>query len=129
MKFIILIAGILLSVWVSVTVYTPIHTFTEGLKKQYISSQLVIKKAGTTLDTITSTTAYQEIAKMFGIEQAKEAIKSPNTGNKDIVEKLFDYNLALWISVWCGFLTLSIYFNIIALLAFFFKPITFMMKK
>lgn len=101
MKFIILIAGILLSIWVSVTVYTPLHTFTTGLQKQYISSQLAIKKAGTTLDTITSTTAYQEIAKMFGIEKAKEAIKTPNTGDKDIIEKLFDYNLALWISIFC----------------------------
>ena len=129
MKFIILIAGLLLSIWVSVTVYTPIHTFTTGLQKQYISSQLAIKKAGTTFDAITSTTAYQEIAKMFGIEKAKEAIKTPKTGDKDIIEKLFEYNLALWISVWCGLLTLSVYFNLIAFIAFFFKPITFMMKK
>jgi len=66
---------------------------------------------------------------MFGIEQAKEAVKTPSSGDKAIIEKLFDYNLALWASVICGLLTLSIYFNIIAFIAFFFKPITFMMKK
>ncbi len=129
MKFIILLIGLFLSGWVSFTVYPTLNTVTTGLKEYYISSQVTLKKAGTTIDKVTSTTAYQEIAKMFGIEQAKEAVKTPDSGNKAAIEKLFDYNLALWISVLCGLLTLSIYFNIIAFIAFFFKPITFMMKK
>lgn len=129
MKFIIFIIGIFLSGWVSFTVYPPLHTFTTGLKEYYISSQVTLKKANTTLDKVTSTSAYQEIAKMFGIEQAKEAVKTPSSGNKAIIEKLFDYNLALWISALCGFLTFSIYMNIIMFVAFFFKPITFLMKK
>jgi hypothetical protein len=66
---------------------------------------------------------------MFGIEEAKEAVKSPESGDKAVIEKLFDYNLALWISVLCGVLTFSIYINIIMFIAFFFKPITFFMKK
>lgn len=129
MKFIILIIGIFLSGWVSFTVYPPLNTVTTGLKEYYISSQLQLKRAGTTIETVKNTTVYQEIAKMFGIEQAKEAVKTPDSGDKAIIEKLFDYNLALWIAVLCGLLTLSIYFNIIAFIAFFFKPISFMMKK
>lgn len=129
MKFIIFIIGIFLSGWVSFTVYPPINTVTTGLKEYYISSQVTLKKAGTTLDTVKNTTAYQEIAKMFGIEQAKEAVKTPDSGNKAVIEKLFDYNLALWISVLCGILTFSIYINIIMFIGFFFKPITFFMKK
>jgi hypothetical protein len=129
MKFIILFIGIFLAGWVSFTVYPPLNTVTTGLKEYYISSQITLKKAGTTIDKVTSTTAYQEIAKMFGIEQAKEAVKSPSSGNKAVIGKLFDYNLALWISVFCGLLTLSIYFNVVAIIAFFFKPVTFFMKK
>ncbi len=129
MKFIILIAGIILSIWVSVTVYTPTKAFVWGIKEVYISSQLAVKKTGNTIEKITSTTAYQEIAKMFGMDQAKEAVKTPSFWDKSSVEKLFDYNLALWISVLCGLLTFSIYFNIIAFIAFFFRPITFLMKK
>lgn len=129
MKIIILIAGIILSTWVSVTVYTPVKVLVWGIQEVYISSQVAIKKTGTTVDKITSTTAYQEIAKMFGIEQAKESVKTPSSGNKAIIEKLFGYNLALWTSVICGILTFSIYMNIIMFIGFFFKPITFFMKK
>jgi len=129
MKLIILLIGIFLSGWVSFTVYTPLKAFTTGLQKYYISSQVALDKANTTFDKVASTTAYQEIAKLFGIEQAKEAVKTPSTGDKAIIEKLFDYNLALWASLICGLLTLSVYFNIIAFIAFFFKPVTFMMKK
>lgn len=129
MKLIILVLGILLSSWVSFTVYPPIHTVTTGLKEYYISSQVTLKKAGTTLSAIKTTTAYQEIAKMFGMEAAKDAVITPESGNKATIEKLFDYNLALWISVLCGVLTFSIYINIIMFIAFFLKPITFLMKK
>jgi len=129
MKIIIFIAGLLLSIWVSTTVYTPMHAVTTGLKEYYISSQITLKKAWTTLDTVKNTTVYQEIAKMFGIEQAKEAVKTPDSWDKAIIEKLFDYNLALWFSIFCGVLTFSIYMNIIMLIAFFFKPVTFFMKK
>ncbi|MFA6079966.1 MAG: hypothetical protein WC753_00595 [Candidatus Gracilibacteria bacterium] len=129
MKFILLIAGLILSTWVSVTIYTPVSQFVTGIKEVYISSQIAVKKTGNTLDAITNTTAYQEIAKMFGIEKAKEAVTTPTKGDKDIVTKFFDHNIALWISVLCGFLTLSVYFNIITFLAFFFKPVTFLMKK
>jgi len=129
MKIILLIAGIILSVWVSVTVYTPVNNFVGGVKEVYLSSQVAVKKTGNTIDAITNTTAYQEIAKMFGIEKAKEAVMTPDTGSKDAITKFFEYDIALWISVITWFLTLSIYFNIISFIAFFFKPITFMMKK
>ncbi len=95
MKFIILLIGLFLSGWVSFTVYPTLNTVTTGLKEYYISSQVTLKKAGTTIDKVTSTTAYQEIAKMFGIEQAKEAVKTPDSGNKAAIEKLFDYALGL----------------------------------
>lgn len=101
MKFIVFIIGIFLAGWVSFTVYPPLNAVTTGLKEYYISSQVTLKKAGTTLDVVKDTTVYQEIAKMFGIEQAKEAVKSPASGNKAAIEKLFDYNLALWASVLC----------------------------
>lgn len=129
MKFVILIAGMILSVWVSVTVYTPVKAFTNGIKEVYISSQVAVKKTGNTIEKVTSTAAYKEIAKMFGMDQAKAAVKSPTAWDKNVIEKLFDYNIALWISVLCGFLTFSVYFNIIAFFAFFFKPVTFLMKK
>ncbi len=129
MKAIIFIAGLILSIWVSTTVYPTANTFTKGLKEYYISSQVTLKKAGTTLDKVTSTTAYQEVAKMFGIKQAKEAVTTPDSGNKAVIEKLFEYNLALWFSVFCGFLTFSLYMNLVMFIAFFFKPITFFMKK
>lgn len=90
---------------------------------------MTIKKAGTTIDQVKNTTAYQEIAKMFGIDQAKEAVKTPDNGNKAVIEKLFEYNLALWFSVFCGFLTFSLYINLVMFIAFFFKPITFFVKK
>lgn len=126
---VILIVWVFLSCWVGFIVYTPVQDVTTGLKEYYISSQVTLKKAGTTLDKVTSTTAYQEIAKLFGVEQAKKSVMTPEKGNKAVIEKLFDNNLALWISVWCWLLTLSIYFNIIIFLAFFFKPITFFIKK
>lgn len=91
---------------------------------------MTLKKAGTTIDAVKNTTVYQDIAKMFGIEQAKEAVKTPNSGgNKAIIETLFDHNLALWISVLCSVLTFSLYINLVMFIGFFFKPITFFMKK
>jgi len=101
MKIFLLIIGIILSVWVSVTVYTPVNNFVGGVREVYLSSQIAVKKTGNTIDRITDTTAYQEIAKMFGIEKAKEAVMTPDGGDRDVVTKLFDYNLALWISVIC----------------------------
>jgi len=129
MKIIILITGLILSIWVGATIYPTANTFTKGLKEYYISSQVTLKKAGTTIDAVKNTTVYQDIAKMFGIEQAKEAVKTPDSGNKAVIEKLFEYDLALWFSVFCGFLTFSLYMNLVMFIAFFFKPITFFMKK
>lgn len=129
MKLVLLIAGIILSTWVSVTVYTPVKQFVTGVQEVYISSQVAVRRTGNTIDAITNTAAYQEIAKMFGIEKAKEAVTTPNTGDKESVERLFEYNIALWVSIICGLLTLSVYFNIISFIAFFLKPVTFLMKK
>lgn len=61
-----------------------------------------MQKSGTTVNTITD--AYKEIARVFGVqvaeESAKQEVSTPvASGTKDPVEQLFQYNLALWLSV------------------------------
>lgn len=134
MKLMIFLVGLVLSVWVGFTVYSPVNEFVIGVKKVYIQSQTIQRtvtdKSGVVINTITD--AYQEMARMFGIEVAEDTAKEEviNTSDqKDVLERLFDHNIALWVSVICGALTMSLYFNIIWFIAFFFKPITFLMKK
>jgi hypothetical protein len=106
-----------------------------NIQKVYLQSKAiqrtVVQKSGTTVNTITD--AYKEIARVFGVqvaeESAKQEVSTPiASGTKDPVEQLFQYNLALWLSVGVGFMTLSLYLNLLSLIAFFLKPVTFLMK-
>ena len=44
------------------------------------------------------------MARMFGIEvaekTAKQEITASKTGATDLIEKMFSYDIAFWISVW-----------------------------
>ncbi len=106
-----------------------------SIQKVYLQSKAiqrtVVQKSGTTVNTITD--AYKEIARVFGVsvaeETAKKEVSTPvATGTQDPIEKLFNHNLALWISTFAGFMTLSLYLNILSFIAFFLKPVTFFMK-
>ena len=136
MKPIIFIIGLVLSVWVAVAVYTPTQAFVTDIKEVYLKSRAtqrtISKKSETTINTITE--SYKEIARVFGVKVAEENIKEEvatpaPTGERDPVEQLFEHNVALWIATAAGFMTLSIYMNIIWFFAFFLKPVTFLMKK
>ena len=136
MKLIILIIGLVLSVWVAVAVYTPTQAFITDIKEIYLKSRAtqrtISQKSETTINTITE--SYKEIARVFGVKVAEENIKEEvsapaPTGERDAVEQLFEHNVALWIATAAGFMTLSIYMNIIWFFAFFLKPVTFLMKK
>lgn len=90
----------------SVVVYTPVQGFVTNIQKVYLQSKAiqrtVVQKSGTTVNTITD--AYKEIARVFGVqvaeESAKQEVATPvASGSKDPVEQLFQYNLALWLSV------------------------------
>lgn len=87
-------------------------------------------KSESTLNTIAE--SYKEVARVFGIKAAEESIKkeitSPDVAQQNAIEKLFDHNIALWLSTLAGFMTMSIYLNIIGIIGFFLKPITFFMK-
>lgn len=81
----------------------------------------------------TITDAYKEIARVFGVsvaeETAKKDISTPvASGTQDPVEALFKHNVALWLSALAGFLTMSIYLNVLSFIAFFLKPVTFLIK-
>lgn len=136
MKLIILIIGLILSVWVSIIVYTPTQAFVTDIKEIYLKSRAtqrtISQKSETTINTITE--SYKEIARVFGVKVAEENIKEEvaapaPTGERDPIEQLFEHNVALWIATAAGFMTLSIYINIISFFAFFLKPVTFLMKK
>jgi hypothetical protein len=91
----------------------------------------VVQKSGNTVNTITD--AYKEIARVFGVEvaeeSAKEEISTPTpAGDRDPIEQLFEHNIALWIAAGTGFMTFSLYLNILSFIAFFLKPVTFFMK-
>jgi hypothetical protein len=135
MKLILFLVGVILSVWVSVIVYTPAQWFITNIEKVYLQSKAiqrtVVQKSGTTVSTITDT--YKEIARVFGVkvaeESAKQEVSTPvASGTKDPVEQLFQHDLALWLSVWVGCMTLSLYLNLLSFIAFFLKPVTFLMK-
>lgn len=135
MKLIIWIIGILLSVWVSYVVYTPTQKFVNEIQWMYIKSKVIQKTFEEKTDTFskTFTESYKEVARVFWIKAAEENIKKEITetttvDEKNAIEKLFSYNIALWVSIVCGFLTLSVYLNIIGFISFFLKPITFFMK-
>ncbi len=105
MKLIIFLVGIILSVWASVVVYSPVQSFVVDIQKVYLQSKAiqrtVVQKSGTTVNTITD--AYKEIARVFGVEvaeeSAKEEISTPTpAGDKDPIEQLFEHNIALWIA-------------------------------
>lgn len=135
MKLIIFLVGLVLSVWVSVIVYSPVQSFVVDIQKVYLQSKAiqrtVVQKSGNTVNTITD--AYKEIARVFGVkvaeESAKEEISTPTpAGNRDPIEQLFEHNIALWIAAGAGFMTFSLYLNILSIFAFFLKPVTFFMK-
>lgn len=105
MKLIIFLVGLILSVWASVVVYSPVQSFVVDIQKVYLQSKAiqrtVVQKSGTTVNTITD--AYKEIARVFGVEvaeeSAKEEISTPTpAGDKDPIEQLFEHNIALWIA-------------------------------
>lgn len=136
MKLIILIVGIVLSVWVSITVYTPTQAFVTDIKEIYLKSRAtqrtISQKSETTINTITE--SYKEIARVFWVEVAaenmREEVSTPTpTGAWDPVEQLFEHNIALWIATAAGLMTLSLYINIITFFSFFLKPVTFLMRK
>lgn len=136
MKLIILIIGLVLSIWVGITVYGPTQVFVTDIKEIYLKSRAtqrtISQRWETTINTIAD--SYKEIARVFGVKVAEENIKEEvatpaPTGERDPVEQLFEHNVALWIATGAGFLTLSIYMNIISFFAFFLKPVTFLMKK
>lgn len=136
MKLIILIIGLVLSLWVSIIVYTPTQSFVTDIKIIYLKSRAtqrtISQKSETTINTITE--SYKEIARVFGVKVAEENIKEEvaapaPTGKRDPIEQLFEHNLALWIATAAGFMTLSLYMNIISFFSFFLKPVTFLMKK
>lgn len=135
MKLIIFLVGLVLSAWVSVVVYSPVQSFVIDIQKVYLQSKAiqrtVVQKSGNTVNTITD--AYKEIARVFGVEvaeeSAKEEISTPTpSGTRDPIEQLFEHNIALWIAAWVGFMTFSLYLNILSFIAFFLKPITFFVK-
>lgn len=125
-----------LSVWISVVVYTPTQAFVTDIKEIYLKSKAtqrtISQKSEATINTITE--SYKEIARVFGVKVAEESIKeevaTPTpAGTKDPIEQLFTHNIALWIATAAGFMTLSIYVNILSFFAFFLKPVTFLMRK
>lgn len=135
MKLIIFLVGLVISLWVSVLVYSPVQSFVVDIQKVYLQSKAiqrtVVQKSGNTVNTITD--AYKEIARVFGVEvaeeSAKEEISTPTpAGDRDPIEQLFEYNIALWIAAGAGFMTFSLYLNILSIFAFFLKPITFFVK-
>ncbi len=135
MKLIIFLVGLVISLWVSVLVYSPVQSFVVDIQKVYLQSKAiqrtVVQKSGNTVNTITD--AYKEIARVFGVEvaeeSAKEEISTPTpAGDRDPIEQLFEHNIALWIAAWAGFMTFSLYLNILSIFAFFLKPITFFVK-
>lgn len=120
----------------SVVIYSPVEAFVTSIQKVYLQSKAiqrtVVQKSGNTVNTITD--AYKEIARVFGVkvaeESAKEEVSTPTpAGKRDPVEQLFEHNIALWIAVAGGFMTFSLYMNILSFIAFFMKPVTFFMKK
>lgn len=136
MKLIIFLVGFILSVWVGVTVYGPVDGFVTDIKEIYLKSKAtqrtISQKSETTINAITDT--YKEIARVFGVKVAEESVKedisTPTpSGTRDPIEQLFQHNIALWIAMASGFLTLSLYLNILSFIAFFLKPVTFFMKK
>lgn len=135
MKLILFLVGLVLSIWASVVVYSPIQSFVVDIQKVYLQSKAiqrtVVQKSGNTVNTITD--AYKEIARVFGVEvaeqSAKEEISTPTpAGIRDPIEQLFEHNIALWIATGVGFMTLSLYLNLLSFIAFFLKPVTFFMK-
>ena len=135
MKLIIFLVGLVISLWVSVLVYSPVQSFVVDIQKVYLQSKAiqrtVVQKSGNTVNTITD--AYKEIARVFGVEvaeeSAKEEISTPTpAGDRDPIEQLFVHNIALWIAAGAGFMTFSLYLNILSIFAFFLKPITFFVK-
>ncbi|MBP7774091.1 hypothetical protein KA071_03295 [Candidatus Gracilibacteria bacterium] len=135
MKLIIFLVGLVISLWVSVLVYSPVQSFVVDIQKVYLQSKAiqrtVVQKSGNTVNTITD--AYKEIARVFGVEvaeeSAKEEISTPTpAGDRDPIEQLFEHNIALWIAAGAGFMTFSLYLNILSIFAFFLKPITFFVK-
>lgn len=135
MKLIIFLVGLVMSLWVSVIVYSPVQSFVVDIQKVYLQSKAiqrtVVQKSGNTVNTITD--AYKEIARVFGVEvaeeSAKEEISTPTpAGDRDPIEQLFEHNIALWVAAGAGFMTFSLYLNILSIFAFFLKPITFFVK-
>ncbi len=134
MKLILFLAGAILSIWVSVSVYRPVQEFVVGVEKVYIQSKVVKKEYMQKTDTALSSISesYKEIARVFGIEvaekAAKEEILPAKKGEIDPIEKLFTYDIAFWLAFGAGFFTMSLYLNILGIIAFFLKPLTFFMK-
>ena len=135
MKLIIFLVGLVISLWVSVLVYSPVQSFVVDIQKVYLQSKAiqrtVVQKSGNTVNTII--VAYKEIARVFGVELAEESanvvISTPTpAGDRDPIEQLFEHNIALWIAAGAGFMTFSLYLNILSIFAFFLKPITFFVK-
>lgn len=67
MKLIIFSVGLILSVWVSVIVYTPTQAFVTDIKEIYLKSKAtqrtINQKSEATINTITE--SYKEIARVF----------------------------------------------------------------
>lgn len=67
MKLILFLIGLVLSIWASVVVYSPVQAFVVDIQKVYLQSKAiqrtVVQKSGNTVNTITD--AYKEIARVF----------------------------------------------------------------
>ena len=119
----------------SYTVYTPAKEFSTGIQKVYLQTKTIEKTLSSKTDSALTSfnDAYQELTRMFGIEVAQDTIKKEiltpkNTSEKSVIDSIFTHDIALWISVGTGLMVFSIYMNIIMLIGFFLKPITFFMK-
>ena len=67
MKILVLLVGIVLSLWVGFTVYGPTQIFVTDIKEIYLASKVtqrtISQKSAATINTITD--SYKEVARVF----------------------------------------------------------------
>ncbi len=76
-----------------------------GVQKVYLQGRAIqetaIGKSGAVVESFTET--YREMARMFGVEvaekAAKQEISTTKSASTDLIDKLFAYDIAFWLSV------------------------------
>lgn len=111
--------------------YEPIQETITMIEDVYVkmrSYESVMEETATgTLDRIAN--VFNEVNRLLGREVAEEKVREnivTSPEEKALLDKLFEQDLALWISAACSLFVFSLYFNLLSFIMLLFRPFLFL---